>query len=125
MVQRTAVLCFLLLGVSLTLTLVGCGYSSSIPGSAETNVSSTANIQHIVVIFQENVSFDHYFGTYPNALNLSGETPFKARPRTPKVNNLANPLDVNHDFKPLAGVDLLNKNPNSIATNPVNPVPFM
>jgi len=24
-------------------------------------------IQHIVVLFQENVSFDHYFGTYPNA----------------------------------------------------------
>ena len=24
-------------------------------------------IQHLVIIFQENVSFDHYFGTYPNA----------------------------------------------------------
>ena len=24
-------------------------------------------IKHLVVIFQENVSFDHYFGTYPNA----------------------------------------------------------
>ena len=22
-------------------------------------------IKHVVVIFQENVSFDHYFGTYP------------------------------------------------------------
>jgi phospholipase C len=30
-------------------------------------------IKHLVVIFQENVSFDHYFGTYPNALNLYGE----------------------------------------------------
>ena len=26
-------------------------------------------IQHLVVIFQENVSFDHYFGTYPFATN--------------------------------------------------------
>src|SRR6516165_9103976 len=26
-------------------------------------------ITHLVIIFQENVSFDHYFGTYPNALN--------------------------------------------------------
>jgi phospholipase C len=26
-------------------------------------------IKHLVVIFQENISFDHYFGTYPNALN--------------------------------------------------------
>ena len=24
-------------------------------------------IKHVVVIFQENVSFDHYFGTYPDA----------------------------------------------------------
>jgi phospholipase C len=32
-------------------------------------------IKHLVVIFQENVSFDHYFATYPNALNQPGETP--------------------------------------------------
>ncbi len=31
-------------------------------------------IKHLVVIFQENVSFDHYFGTYPNAANTSGQT---------------------------------------------------
>src|SRR3984957_19740420 len=55
-------------------------------------------IKHVVVIFQENVSFDHYFGTYPNALNLSGETRFTALPHTPKVNNLANPPDANHHF---------------------------
>ena len=33
-------------------------------------------IQHLVVIFQENVSFDHYFATYPNATNPQGEPPF-------------------------------------------------
>jgi phospholipase C len=78
-------------------------------------------IKHVVVIFQENVSFDHYFGTYPNALNLPGETPFTAKPRTPKINNLVTPLNVNHDFKPLAGVDLLHNNPNSVPTNPAAP----
>jgi phospholipase C len=78
-------------------------------------------IKHVVVIFQENVSFDHYFGTYPNALNLSGETRFTASPRTPKVNNLVNPLDVNHHFGPLAGIDLINNNPNSNPTNPAAP----
>lgn len=78
-------------------------------------------IKHVVVIFQENVSFDHYFATYPNALNLSGETSFTASPRTPKVNNLVNPLDVQHDFKPLKGVDLINNNPNSNPTNPGAP----
>src|SRR5882672_9012537 len=70
-------------------------------------IPTATPIKHVVVIFQENVSFDHYFGTYPNALNLSGETPFKASPRTPKVNNLVSPLDVQHDFKPLRGVDLI------------------
>ena len=78
-------------------------------------------IKHVVVIFQENVSFDHYFGTYPNALNLSGETKFVASPHTPKVNNLVNPLDVNHHFGPLAGIDLINNNPNSNPTNPAAP----
>ena len=33
----------------------------------------TTPIKHLVVIFQENVSFDHYFGTYPVALNPHGE----------------------------------------------------
>ena len=78
-------------------------------------------IKHVVVIFQENVSFDHYFGTYPKALNLAGETPFAASRHTPKVNNLANPLDVNNNFVPLAGVDLLNHNPNSNPNAPAAP----
>src|SRR5580693_4646534 len=26
-------------------------------------------IKHVVVLFNENVSFDHYFGTYPTAAN--------------------------------------------------------
>jgi phospholipase C len=37
-------------------------------------------IKHLVVIFQENVSFDHYFGTYPNAANPKGEPAFLRRP---------------------------------------------
>jgi phospholipase C len=86
-------------------------------------IQTATPIKHLVVIFQENISFDHYFGTYPSARNLSGETPFKASPRTPLVNNLVNPLDVEHDFKPLKGVDLLNKNPNANPANPVSPVP--
>jgi phospholipase C len=45
-------------------------------------------IQHIVVIFDENVSFDHYFATYPHALNPPDETPFQAREGTPQVNGL-------------------------------------
>jgi phospholipase C len=62
-------------------------------------------IKHLVVIFNENRSFDHYFATYPNAANPSGSIPFVAKPHTPKVNNLAN-------------ANLLVNNPNS--TNPAN-----
>jgi phospholipase C len=78
-------------------------------------------IRHLVVIFQENISFDHYFGTYPKALNLPGETPFTAKRDTPQVNNLVNPLDVNHQFKPLTGVNLLANNPNNNPNAPVAP----
>ena len=60
-------------------------------------------VQHLVVIFQENVSFDHYFATYPVAANPDGEPAFDARADllTPGVNGLA-------------GV-LLSGNPNSAA----------
>jgi phospholipase C len=47
-----------------------------------------SRIQHLVVIFQENVSFDHYFGTYPNAANPAGEPRFTAKSDTPTVNGL-------------------------------------
>jgi phospholipase C len=61
---------------------------------------TTTPIKHVVVIFQENVSFDHYFATYPHATNPTGEPAFHARHDTPRVNNL------------LAG-GLLDENPNS------------
>jgi phospholipase C len=58
--------------------------------------ATTTPIKHIVVIFQENVSFDHYFGTYPNALNPAGEPVFAAKPNTPSVNGLNDQL-LNHN----------------------------
>src|SRR5262249_34337512 len=54
-------------------------------------------IKHAVVIFDENVSFDHYFGTYPHAANTDG-TPLKAAPHTPAIDGLTPAL--------------LNNNPN-------------
>jgi phospholipase C len=53
-------------------------------------------VKHLVVIFQENVSFDHYFGTYPHATNPSGEPAFHAAPGTPSANGLAGPLLTNN-----------------------------
>ena len=49
---------------------------------------TTTPIKHVVVIFQENVSFDHYFGTYPHATNPTGEPAFHAKEGTPRVNTL-------------------------------------
>ena len=52
---------------------------------------TTTPIKHVVVVFQENVSFDHYFGTYPNAKPNKDGTRFFLGPKrdTPRVNNLA------------------------------------
>jgi phospholipase C len=59
-------------------------------------------IKHLVVVFNENRSFDHYFGTYPNALNVEGEPRFEPKAKTPAViNNL------------LSSPALLDNNPNA------------
>ncbi|MFY4776397.1 phospholipase C [Metabacillus sp. RGM 3146] len=79
--------------------------------------STTTPIKHVVVIFGENVSFDHYFGTYPYALNVKGEPQFKAKADTPEVNNLLTPKDYNGTQSGISKVNLLNHNPNS--SNPV------
>jgi phospholipase C len=72
----------------------------------------TTPIQHVIVLFQENESFDHYFGTYPNAQNNAGEQTFTAYPGTPSVNG----------YTPA----LLSANPNlnKAGTAKVNPTRF-
>jgi phospholipase C len=52
------------------------------------NSGSDSPIKHVIVIFQENVSFDHYFATYPTAVNGPGEPSFQANANTPSVNGL-------------------------------------
>src|SRR5271154_3258418 len=53
-------------------------------------------IEHLVVIFQENVSFDHYFGSYPFAANPEGQPSFFAFANTPSVNGLG-PAYINNN----------------------------
>jgi phospholipase C len=60
-------------------------------------------IKHVVVIFGENISFDHYFGTYPKALNPKGDPQFLAMSGTPTVNGFTEAL--------------LQKNPNFLNTS--------
>jgi len=81
-------------------------------GTSFAAVQTATPIEHLVVIFQENVSFDHYFATYPVALNPPGEPFFQASDDTPSVNGLGTLTQGQPD-----GV-LLTSNPN--ANNPVN-----
>ncbi len=63
---------------------------------SSTPAPATTPITHLVVIFQENVSFDHYFGTYPYATNPSGEPAFNPLPNTPAVNGISGALVTNN-----------------------------
>jgi phospholipase C len=58
----------------------------------ESAASTATPIRHVVVIFDENRSFDHYFGTYPHAANLPGEHRFFPKPGTPTPNGLSRTL---------------------------------
>jgi phospholipase C len=87
--------------------LVGYHTPALVPASyyRDTN-DTTSPIKHLVVIFDENESFDHYFGTYPYAANTDG-TPFHAKPGTPKVNGLYTKITKTGPVGPL-----LTANPN-------------
>ncbi len=76
----------LLVGTTASIALAGGRGSGGDDGNCDH--LTTTPICHVVVIFQENVSFDHYFGTYPNATNPKGEPQFLALPGTPSVNGL-------------------------------------
>jgi phospholipase C len=67
-------------------TLIGLGTANA--QTPAPTAGAATPIQHLVVIFQENVSFDHYFGTYPFAMNPEGQPAFYAFPNTPSVNGL-------------------------------------
>jgi phospholipase C len=86
------------------LLVVGTFPTSGYAASHGNGEPTATPIKHLVVIFQENISFDHYFGTYPWAANLPGEPRFVASPDTPAVNGLSGTL--------------LTNNPN--ASNPAN-----
>jgi phospholipase C len=96
--------------------LTGCGGNGNFEGNVSlttppvvATVAPSTAIKHIVVIFGENISFDHYFGTYPNAANTGGTT-FTAASGTPVPNNyISNP-------------SLLTANPNLTSGPVVNGV---
>ena len=87
---------FLSLGLSAVLAIGST--QPMFAGSAQvSNIGTPVTpIQHVVIIFGENISFDHYFGTYPNAVNPPGQPKFKAASGTPTVNGLTPTLLTNN-----------------------------
>ncbi|CAB3806215.1 phospholipase C [Pararobbsia alpina] len=64
--------------------------------SAQDALPTATPIKHLVVIYGENRSFDHYFGTYPVATNPPGEPVFTAAANTPTVDGLTTALLTNN-----------------------------
>jgi phospholipase C len=90
-----------LIGGSLVYAASGSGAASGATNPEA--VTTTTPIKHLVVLFGENESYDHYFGTYPKAANTDG-VPFTALPNTPDNTNLLSNNSA-----------ALKSNPNSVA----------
>ncbi len=104
-------------GVAVGATVTGASASPATADSAAGPAAGSASswyypnrtatpIKHVVVIFQENISFDHYFGTYPYAPNTDGNS-FHAKRGTPRVNGLYSKITKSGPIGPL-----LTANPN-------------
>src|SRR5215467_15896406 len=85
------------IGIALAAFVLLCGRGQTLATGPSAPVTP---IKYLVVIFQENHSFDAYFATYPLAVNPPGEPPFRPLPGTPSVNGLTRTL--------------IERNPNSL-----------
>ena len=91
----TVALCCLLA----TMTVAACGNTT--PTTTTTPASGIHKIKHIIIIMQENRSFDSYFGTYPGAdgIPMANGVPTVCvtNPLTGQcVKPYHNPQDLNH-----------------------------
>ncbi len=79
------------------LTLAGCQW----PWAGSGTTGEAQKIKHVIVIMQENRSFDHYFGTYPGAegIPMRNGVPTVCAP-DPSTNQCVKPFhdanDLNH-----------------------------
>jgi len=104
----------LLVGVGIAAAAATATSSRANPPGPKSPGAEATKIKHLVVIFQENVSFDHYFGTYPHATNSDGQPWHGAQGA--KINGLYNTPGLNGQGT------LLTNNPNNDADgNQVNP----
>lgn len=112
MIRRISPVALTAASLATALVLTGCSNTTPVAPTiigptVLTPVTSSQVIKHVVVIFGENISFDHYFGTYPNAANLSSDAvKFTAATGTPT--NISNYV---------TSPDLLTANPNLNISN--------
>ena len=96
---------FLSLGVygALGVAALGVAAAPPTPGTAPKPVPMP--IKHFVYIIQENISFDHYFGTYPGANGIPKGVKFAYRPGQPAevtpfhLTATHIPHDLNHSWQ--------------------------
>ncbi|MEU9343076.1 alkaline phosphatase family protein [Streptomyces sp. NPDC048278] len=112
--RRTAMRSLGALAGAAALTVLGSTAPSwaAVPAGHGGGSSTATPIKHVVVLFDENISFDHYFATYPKAANTDG-TKFTASKKTPK------------DVDTVAHAGLLTKNPNQYAPKRLTPAQAM
>jgi phospholipase C len=91
------------LTVTYVLLLIACVFTSNmsyaLPYVRQTNYNSTASknaIKHIVIIMQENRSFDNYFGTYPGANGIPKGTCIPRNPAYPSYSVSIYPMLQTH-----------------------------
>ena len=111
---------------ALLLAAVGCSSTNSGTSNPVTTTSvplgqPVTPIKHVIVIFGENNSYDHYFATYPTvaysgANSADGgaidQSNFPSTAAAPANNNLLAPLNPS-TWAPLTSPALLTANPNS------------
>ena len=112
--RRTAIRSLTALASATALTALGSTAPAwaAVPAGHPGHPSTATPIKHVVVLFDENISFDHYFATYPKAANTDG-TRFTASKKTPR------------NIDTLAHAGLLTKNPNQYLPKRLTPAQAM
>jgi len=122
-------LVFPALAAAMAFAIAGCSSSNvastSTPAPTPTTPKSALGqpvtpITHLIVVFGENISYDHYYATYPKVAysganptdaNEIDQTNFPANATAPANNNLIAPLNPS-TWAALANPTLLTANPN-------------
>ena len=91
--------------MNLRLALLSTGLLFVPVGGSSAENTAQIPINHIIYIIQENITFDHYFGTYPGADGIPADVKFAFRPGgKPKLGpfhltKTAIPHDLNHSWQ--------------------------